>query len=267
MFDRLIESDTSDFEPRRRYFLISSFLVGLLFASAVVYSIYASEFGLGNASFELSELLPPNEMAQAAPEQLRPRTTTSTQTRDELPSRVIRQQDVNETPVAIPNELSTTPNEYQSRPFGDYRVIGIDRDNVGSNIGPPIPNTSTVGTGSTDSLSTKTDDANAEKSTLQPPPPVSNRPRNLGVVNGKASYLPKPPYPPMALSLGVQGAVTVQVTIDESGNVISAKAASGHPLLKTAAESAAWKAKFTPTYLSKVPVKVTGMIVYNFSKN
>jgi TonB family protein len=87
------------------------------------------------------------------------------------------------------------------------------------------------------------------------------------VINGKASYLPKPPYPPAAISLGVQGSVTVQVTIDESGNVISAKAASGNPLLRTAAEAAAWKAKFTPTYLSKVPVKVTGVIVYNFSKN
>jgi TonB family protein len=67
--------------------------------------------------------------------------------------------------------------------------------------------------------------------------------------------------------MGITGKVDVQITIDETGKVISAKAASGHPLLRNAAETAAWKAKFTPTLLSKVPVKVTGVIVYNFTRN
>ena len=53
--------------------------------------------------------------------------------------------------------------------------------------------------------------------------------------------------------------------IDETGKVISAKAVSGHPLLRDAAERAARGAKFSPTYLSKQPVKVTGLIVYKFT--
>jgi protein TonB len=57
----------------------------------------------------------------------------------------------------------------------------------------------------------------------------------------------------------------VQVTLDESGNVISAHAVSGHPLLKSSAEAAARQAKFAPTMLSGQPVKVTGIIVYNFA--
>jgi outer membrane biosynthesis protein TonB len=39
------------------------------------------------------------------------------------------------------------------------------------------------------------------------------------------------------------------VTIDETGNVISAKAVSGHPMLKIEAEKAARDAKFNPTLL------------------
>ncbi len=60
------------------------------------------------------------------------------------------------------------------------------------------------------------------------------------------------------------GEVKVQVLIDERGNVVSASAISGHPLLRAAAQAAARQAKFTPTKLSEQPVKVTGVIIYNF---
>jgi len=61
------------------------------------------------------------------------------------------------------------------------------------------------------------------------------------------------------------GAVNVLVTVDESGNVTSASAVSGHPLLRQAAEQAARASNFLPTLLSGKPVKVTGVIVYNFA--
>jgi TonB family protein len=85
-----------------------------------------------------------------------------------------------------------------------------------------------------------------------------------GVLNGKATSLPKPPYPPAARAVGASGAVTVQVLIDENGDVISASAVSGHPLLKAAAVQAARGAKFSPTKLEGAPVKVSGVITYNF---
>ncbi len=62
----------------------------------------------------------------------------------------------------------------------------------------------------------------------------------------------------------MSGTVSVQVTIDEEGNIISAHAVSGHPLLYAASVEAAMKAKFTPTLLCGKPVKVTGVITYNF---
>ena len=85
-----------------------------------------------------------------------------------------------------------------------------------------------------------------------------------GVLNGKAISLPKPPYPPLARRAGASGTVVVQVLIDENGNVVSARAVSGHPLLLASAAEAARQAKFSPTRLSGQPVKVSGVIQYNF---
>lgn len=96
---------------------------------------------------------------------------------------------------------------------------------------------------------------------------VKENPKSIsaGVVNGKALNLPKPAYPAAAKAVRAQGAVNVQVIIDEEGNVISATAVSGHPLLRSAAVSAAREAKFSPTKLEGRPVRVTGVIVYNFT--
>lgn len=88
-----------------------------------------------------------------------------------------------------------------------------------------------------------------------------------GVLNGKAQNLPTPEYPAAAKAVKASGTVNVQVTIDEDGNVTSANAVSGHPLLRSAAEEAARQAKFPPTQLSGQAVKVTGVIVYNFASS
>jgi TonB family protein len=85
-----------------------------------------------------------------------------------------------------------------------------------------------------------------------------------GVLNGRALELPKPPYPAIAAAAHASGAVKVQVIIDVDGNVIAASAISGHPLLQAASVKAARGARFSPTKYNGEPVKVTGIIVYNF---
>ena len=85
-----------------------------------------------------------------------------------------------------------------------------------------------------------------------------------GVLNGKARSLPKPPYPPAARAVRASGAVSIQVLIDEDGTVFSAAPVSGHPLLRSASRLAACKASFSPTLLMGNPVKVSGVITYNF---
>jgi TonB family protein len=84
------------------------------------------------------------------------------------------------------------------------------------------------------------------------------------VLNGQALSLPKPDYPPLARRAHAQGTVAVQVVIDETGNVVAARAVSGHPLLYAASVTAARSARFTPTKLEGQPVCVAGVITYNF---
>ncbi len=83
-------------------------------------------------------------------------------------------------------------------------------------------------------------------------------------VKDNALSIAQPKYPAAARAVRASGAVQVQVTIDEDGEVITASAISGHPLLQQAAETAAKESRFTPTLLSGEPVKITGIIVYNF---
>jgi protein TonB len=126
-------------------------------------------------------------------------------------------------------------------------------------IAPIAPGSGTGNIISGPPVQVKTDDA--------PPPPPKPTPRapiSGGVLNGKAVRLVQPQYPPIARSAHASGQVSVQITIDENGNVISAHAVSGHPLLQAAAVGAARASKFTPTKLSGQPVKVSGVIIYNF---
>jgi protein TonB len=84
------------------------------------------------------------------------------------------------------------------------------------------------------------------------------------VITGLAIYLPRPVYTELAKRARVQGSVSVQVLIDETGRVVSAKALSGSPFLTVEAQKAAMQARFAPTLLSNQPVKVSGVITYNF---
>ncbi len=106
-----------------------------------------------------------------------------------------------------------------------------------------------------------------------PPPPAPEpkpEPAKIhkvsgGVIQGNAIRKPAPPYPPIAKAARAQGAVQVQVTISEEGRVIDAQVVSGHPLLREAALQAARQWVFKPTELSGVPVKVQGVLTFNFT--
>jgi TonB family protein len=86
----------------------------------------------------------------------------------------------------------------------------------------------------------------------------------LNLERGRTVHLSLPAYPPIARAAHAEGSVEVQVIIDEAGEVIAAAAISGHPLLQAACVKAARQSEFTPTKLDGVPVKVTGVLRYNF---
>jgi len=102
----------------------------------------------------------------------------------------------------------------------------------------------------------------------EPPPspaPRPTKPVSGGVLNGTALTLPPPAYPESAKRMKIQGVVTVEVVLDETGKVISANATDGPQLLRDAAVLAAKRARFSPTKLSGMPVKVSGVINYKFA--
>ena len=98
--------------------------------------------------------------------------------------------------------------------------------------------------------------------------PATGKPKPVqisgGVLNGKAKSMPRPSYPAAARARGESGGVAVQVLIDENGKVVRAGGVQGAPLLRMAAREAACDAKFDPTRLSGNPVKVSGVLTYNF---
>ena len=84
------------------------------------------------------------------------------------------------------------------------------------------------------------------------------------IINGKALSLPKPNYPFKAAVKGARGTVSVQVVVGEDGRVLSTAALNGHQALRETSSKAACKAIFSPTTLDGAPVKVSGIITYNF---
>ena len=85
------------------------------------------------------------------------------------------------------------------------------------------------------------------------------------VLRSAATNLPKADYPPAAGLAGADGRVEVHLIVDEGGNVVSARAMSGHPLLKEAAEVAARKASFSREKLSLDPGRLYGVLNYDFA--
>ena len=153
------------------------------------------------------------------------------------------------TPTKIPQKIQMIKEEEAPPPMNSMAgVVGGVPGGVPGGIGPTGP---------------------AEP---PPPPPEEKKPeppkiirKSGGVLQGSATRKVEPTYPPLAKAARVNGQVVVEVTVDEQGNVISARALNGHPLLKDAAVNAAKGWKFSPTMLTGVPVKVIGTITFNFN--
>jgi TonB family protein len=95
----------------------------------------------------------------------------------------------------------------------------------------------------------------------RPAPPL---PPGEGGLRQSATKRIQPQYPPIAKAAGAEGLVAVQVVIDEQGNVASARAVSGHPLLRDASVDAARQWVFKPTVVNGKPAKVSGVITFSF---
>jgi TonB family protein len=99
-----------------------------------------------------------------------------------------------------------------------------------------------------------------------PRPPKPAAPKvSKGVTAGNALTKVTPIYPPVARQMNASGEVQVAITIDEYGRVIEAKAISGHPALRSAAEEAAKQWVFRPARLDGAPIKQQDVLTFNFN--
>jgi protein TonB len=89
--------------------------------------------------------------------------------------------------------------------------------------------------------------------------------KSAGSMQGSVIKRVNPEYPQEAKDAKIQGVVTVELTIGEDGNVITAKALSGHPMLRDAAVAAAKQWQFQPTVVDGKQVKVAGRLTFNFA--
>ena len=280
MLENLIESKNNARENRTRgtFLLTTLFLVVALCLSGLVWSLFAKDLAMSGADFDLASLVTPIPVIEDAPApklEKKVEPQSSSPVKNEI-TRQINLSRVDEN-FKVPEKISTERNQYAERPKGEFKTGKFDSAATAQNSFGDIRGKEGSGSG----ISGKGDQQSAEtieKETVKPPPPPpplntipKNPPRNitvsLGVVNGKAISLPKPPYPPAAKAVKAQGEVNVQVTIDETGKVTAANAVSGNSLLRDAAERAARSARFAPTLLSNQPVKVSGVIVYRFAAN
>lgn len=86
----------------------------------------------------------------------------------------------------------------------------------------------------------------------------------LGSLIPFAVKMVTPVFPKTARQMNLTGQVLVQVTLDETGAVVSAKATTGPALFRAASEEAARQSKFKPAKIGDQPVKGTGFIIFNF---
>lgn len=272
MLNQLVESKSHQKENRIGFLLTTFVLViGLLF-SAVLWSLFAKDLGMESNSLELSTLVAPIQISDNTPPAPISKQEKQEQTKSEVPFRPSNIQQIIESPIA-PDKVSVVQNP--EKPRSSNYSLTADTLGKGEPQGSPFgsQNGKPGGTGigiqdTDDSLPTEVTKKIEPPPALKKPPvePAKKPPvKSGGVVNGQAKYLPKPTYSSAAKAARASGTVNVQVLIDEAGNVVSANAVDGHPLLKGEAERAARNAKFNPTLLTGIPVKVSGIIVYKFS--
>ena len=89
--------------------------------------------------------------------------------------------------------------------------------------------------------------------------------RSWRVVNWRVMCGVLPEYP--VNKNAASGTVSVYVLIDEYGEVIESEIISGKQIFRTSTLQAARQTRFAPTLLGGQPIKVRGVLIYEFNSN
>lgn len=253
MFDQLVVSSRL-----RRKHTTAKFFVGtsaiyiMAVACAFLVSIVLSDPKLADTAGVLTQLVQaPPGAGEKPPRNIPPTRTPESNVRPD--SRHVM-------------DLETLMSHRRAAPPA---IPNIDRGpgGPGSPLDGPGPGSSNVGVPFADRTVEPPPTPDPPRPRPAPQPTVAdNRPLRVPstVLQGKAIERRTPPYPQIPKLMKLQDTVSVEVIISPEGQVESARAVSGHPLFRKAAEDAARGWRFEPTLLNKVPVRVTGVITFVF---
>lgn len=257
----LVESGShkQDLTRKGSFFAGTLIIYAVLLTSTFVALVYAYDASLSNQNMELlAELAPPVVADDPPPEpEQQPQKQTPT-TQQEVATR---------TQMIAPIESTTKPPDVSTvrstvPPVPRTGAVLGSRDADPVNTGGAV-NPSNVGSGPP--VAAAPPGLPPPPPPPKPTPPPRRAPISKGVLTGSAISKVTPPYPAAARAANISGTVVVQITVDESGKVVSASAVSGPGLLRQAAVQASYGWRFSPTQLSGQPVKVTGTISFNFT--
>jgi protein TonB len=255
MFDVLVESTKSKRDKRAgRYFVLTTMIYAVALIALGVGTIIGFSPALAEEYSLRAMLTPPVPFEATPPPMLTPNISHEDARPDVFapptePAKDILLPDAaNNIPVRVSHPAATNSG---LPPCNGCSGGGVPSGLVGEGDPPPAPP--------------------EPKPTPKPEPtPVPEAQKRLskvseGVLQGGAINKVSPVYPPIAKAARAAGPVQVVVTISEEGRVIEAYAASGHPLLRVTSVEAARRWTFKPTLLSNVPVKVQGVLTFNFT--
>ncbi|MBO0720865.1 MAG: energy transducer TonB [Blastocatellia bacterium] len=242
MFDRLVESARQN-EGRHagRYLLVTSLIYVATLALFTSLAVMGFSPALAENLFLVSKLPQPPLLAAELPKEMSYKKSGT-------PNRIIfRQPKILPDTSLIPHRINLMADR-----FNDYALIGTK---IGLN-----------GNGPAETAPPEPPAPPAPPRKIEPAPEVKPGPSRVseGVLQGIAIKKVKPSYPVIAKQVHAGGSVQVQVTIAEDGHVLEANIISGNSLLRNAALEAARQWLFSPTTLGKVPVKVQGILTFNF---
>jgi periplasmic protein TonB len=255
MFDKLVESTNVKPQGRSKFYLAITAIYGVSLTVLGMLTIMWFNPMPAEAYETIGMIAPPPPAA--------PAPITRVIQRAEAAPR-------NLAPISIPKEFV---DPYKVKPAPMVRknigvVVGAPDLNIG-NSAPSPSNFNTVGNDETAAPIPVVKVTPSPTPKAEPIATPTPRPRIIvsDMLPSKAIKKVQPPYPTIARTARVQGPVQVQVLISEEGRVVSASTVSGHPLLLDASVQAARQWVFTPTTLNGQPVKVSGVLTFNFTLN
>lgn len=257
MLNNLIESRSkaADNARRGRFMGMTSATVAVALVTVWTVSLFRSELAMWDGDYDAMNLVAPVAVADEQPPVPEPKVVQRSSA-PAAPKKVTLPEFYDSVGKTAPQETAGKPNVIDASKF--------DPDLLEK--GPlSVPEGAGVRGNGSDNAGLAADGDVEDTPPVKRPEPVIPKQITGGVVNGKATYLEKPAYSAAALAIRASGQVDVEVLIDENGRVISAKAKTGHPLLRGSAEKAAMASRFSPTFLSNQAVKVSGVIIYKFT--